>query len=177
MRCSKKCHWCFLQLKTLEFNRVPELSSPDAHVIWVRLGTGHGLRKNLAIGETSKELVKQMKRNIKLWTSLQGKKNLRKKKYREILAPALLLACPMWNQCVSWRTESASTGPPPALLWPSAGIPYLMMTWGWGARHSLLGEGKRSSIITNSDFNRKVISFIPYLYMNIYEYSFYLHNI
>lgn len=74
MRCRKKCRWCFLQLKTLEFNRVPELSSPDAHVIWVRLGIEHSLRKNLAIVETSKELVKQMKRNIKLWTSLQGTK-------------------------------------------------------------------------------------------------------
>ena len=75
-----------------------------------------------------------------------GEKNLRKKKYRAILAPAPLLACPsLWNQCISWRTESASTGPPPALLWPSSGTPYLMTAWGWGARHSLLGEGKESA--------------------------------
>ena len=106
-----------------------------------------------------------------------GEKNLRKKKYRAILAPAPLLACPsLWNQCISWRTESASTGPPPALLWPSSGTPYLMTAWGWGARHSLLGEGKRIGIITTVISTEK-LCFIPYLYMNIYEYSFYLHNI
>ena len=53
----------------------------------------HGLRKNLAVLDTSKELVKQIKRNIKLCPSLQ-EKNLRKMKYREPLASALLLSRP-----------------------------------------------------------------------------------